>query len=84
MRADVPNWAVEDVRAMYYESELNSCKTPMELYNTVPVSFPKDVEAFEDDPMDRASKRIRPEIFASLPKMCWNAIFSMAEISGEL
>ena len=84
IRANIPSWDIQDVRAKYYESEFRHCETPMELYHSVPVSFPKDVEVFEDDPMDRASKRVRPEIYASLPKMSWNAIFAMAEVYDEL
>ena len=84
MRADVPSWDIQDIRAKYYESVFRHCETPMELYHTVPVSFPKDGEAFEDDPMDSASKRVRSDINASLPKMSWNDIFAMAEVYGEL
>jgi len=79
IRADIPSWDIQDVRAKYYESEFRHCETPMELYHSVPVSFPKDVEVFEDDPMDSASKRVRPEIYASLPKMSWSSIFAIAE-----
>ena len=83
LRADVPSWDIQDIRAKYYESEFKHCETPMELYHIVPASFPKEVEAFEDDPMDRASKRIRPEIFASFPKFSWWDIFCMVQIPEE-
>ena len=79
IRADIPSWDIQDVRAKYYEGVFCDCESPMELYHSVPVSFPKDDAVFEDDPIDSASKRVRPEIYASLPRMSWWSIFAIAE-----
>ena len=81
MRADVPSWDAEDVRAMYYESELASgCKSPWDLYNIVPVIDPNGASVFQDDPMDRTSKMVIPEIYDSLPTFSWWEIFGMINI----
>ena len=84
IRANIPSWDTQDVRAKYYEGVFCDCESPMELYHSVPVRFPKDVAVFEDDPMDRASKRMRPEIFARLPKISWWEILLIINIHGEL
>ena len=81
MKADVPSWDTEDVRAMYYESDLASrCKTPMDLYDIVPVIYPSDDSVFQNDPTEMQTERIMPEVFDDLPKFSWWDIFTMVNI----
>jgi hypothetical protein len=81
MKSDVPPWDAEDVRAMYYESELGTeCKTPMELYQSVPYLRPEDEAAFEEDPLQPGTQRLKDEVLPMLPSFSWWEIFGMVNI----
>ena len=81
MLADVPSWDVEDVRAMYYESDLaQGCQTPMELCERVPYLRPEDDAIFEADPLEPSTQRLRDDVLSELPHFSWWEIFGMIMI----
>jgi hypothetical protein len=77
MKADVPTWDAEDVRAMYHEATMDP-SSPMELYNNVKRVVPTVSNLIVASGSHH--KICNNETWDSLPLFKWSEIFSMANI----
>ncbi len=83
MRADVPSWDIEDVRAMYLEDHVGKgCSSPQQLYDKLKVIKPTHSSLVIDDPtMPGVAMHTTKELFFALPEFSWWEIFTFAGVA---
>jgi hypothetical protein len=77
MRAEVPPWDVEDVRAMHIESTIKA-DSARDLFDKMRVIKPTQSELVVPDPTQPDTLMIRSKLeYESLPWWSWWEIFTM-------
>ena len=79
MRADCPNWDVEDVRAAWAEQEYKAdVNTPMDLYNKVQRIVPATSSLVIEDPTGENQLKVTSKAdFEALPLFSWWELFGI-------
>ena len=80
MRAEVPSWDVEDIRAMHLEDTTAAgCQTAADLFNKLKSVAPSKTSLVVDDPqLDDVRMFLSYEHFMALPEFSWWEIFTFA------
>ena len=92
MRAEVPNWTFEDIRALYHQDNTaTNCRTPEEFYNKIRTVKPatttlvveKEADCTFDGGMfdEKGNKKVyhmiaSPALFTALPEWQWEQIYN--------
>ena len=88
MRAEVPPWCVEDVRAMALEEKHPEVQDPVALYNLVKRVVPQKDEFIVTLPGQKEEDRYFTSraVLDSLPFFSWEQVFNLAgtEMPDEL
>ena len=79
MRADCPNWDVEDVHAAWAEQEYKAdVNTPMDLYNKVQRIVPATSSLVIEDPTGENQLKVTSKAdFEALPLFSWWELFGI-------
>ena len=80
MRACVPHWDAEDVRAMYYEEELKP-RSPQELYQAMKSVMPVLSDVIVKDDAGHV-KIVDEQTFLDMPEFGWSEIFNMVGLEA--
>ncbi len=83
MRAEVPNWDVEDVRAMYLEDTIGQdCGSAMDIFNKVQMVRPAMSALVIPDPNIEGVQMMRSkQAFEELPFFSWWEIFTFQGVT---
>ena len=83
MRAPVPDWDIEDVRAMYIEDTIaEGCNTPQALYNKIQTIRPSPSSLVVEDPtLANMQMLVSKQAFDSLPEFSWWELFTFAGVT---
>ena len=82
MRASVPHWDAEDIRAMYYEEELKP-RSPQELYQAMKRVMPALTDVIVKGNEGHA-KIVNHQTWLDMPEFGWSEIFNMVGLEAPL